>query len=250
VAFVTDITQRQAMERATRQAERLSALGRLAAGIAHEVNNPIGIISSRIEIMLLGAEAQPLPGKVTDDLKVLHRHAQRVARIAHGLLTFARESSGEWGRVDLNQVVEDTLLLLEKELARADIVVRRALLPGLPSIHGQVDALQQVVMNLVTNARDALGCGGEISLETKVVPGRDAAVRLVVGDTGPGIPPDVLPRIFDPFYTTKSEGTGLGLSISYAIVHDHKGTIEIDSSPGRGAVFTLTFPAAAAERPA
>ena len=250
VAFVTDITQRQAMERATRQAERLSALGRLAAGIAHEVNNPIGIISSRIEIMLLGAEAQPLPGKVTDDLKVLHRHAQRVARIAHGLLTFARESSGEWGRVDLNQVVEDTLLLLEKELARADIVVRRALLPGLPSIHGQVDALQQVVMNLVTNARDALGRGGEISLETKVVPGRDAAVRLVVGDTGPGIPPDVLPRIFDPFYTTKSEGTGLGLSISYAIVHDHKGTIEIDSSPGRGAVFTLTFPAAAAERPA
>jgi len=250
VAFVTDITQRQAMERATRQAERLSALGRLAAGIAHEVNNPIGIISSRIEIMLLGAEAQPLPGKVTDDLKVLHRHAQRVARIAHGLLTFARESPGEWGRVDLNQVVEDTLLLLEKELAQADIVVRRALLPDLPPVHGQVDALQQVVMNLVTNARDALDRGGEIALETKVVPGRDAAVRLVVSDTGPGIPPDVLPRIFDPFYTTKPEGTGLGLSISYGIVHDHKGTIEIDSSPGRGAVFTLTFPAVAEETPA
>ena len=250
VAFVTDITQRQAMERATRQAERLSALGRLAAGIAHEVNNPIGIISSRIEIMLLGAEAQPLPGKVGDDLKVLHRHAQRVARIAHGLLTFARESSGEWGRVDLNQVVEDTLLLLEKELARADIAVRRSLLPRLPPIHGQVDALQQVVMNLVTNARDALGRGGEISLETTVVPGRDAAVRLVVSDTGPGIPPDVLPRIFDPFYTTKPEGTGLGLSISYGIVHDHKGTIEIDSSPGRGAVFTLTFPVSPEDRPA
>ena len=105
-------------------------------------------------------------------------------------------------------------------------------------------------MNLVANARDALGRRGEISLETMVVPGRDAAVRLVVSDTGPGIPPDVLPRIFDPFYTTKPEGTGLGLSISYGIVHDHKGTIEIDSSPGRGAVFILTFPVSAEERQA
>src|SRR5262249_56302186 len=120
--------------------------------------------------MLLGAEAQPLPGKVADDLKVLHRHAQRVARIAHGLLTFARESSGEWGRVDLNQVVEDTLLLLEKELARADIAVRRSLLPRLPPIHGQVDALQQVVMNLVTNARDAIGRGRGTSLWPPALP--------------------------------------------------------------------------------
>lgn len=244
VAFVTDITQRQAMERAARQAERLSALGRLAAGIAHEVNNPIGIISSRIEIMLLDAEAQPLPGTVADDLKVLHRHARRVARIAQGLLSFARVSAGERGRVDLNQVVEETLLLMEREVSRADITIRRALTPGLPPVHGDVNALQQVMMNLLTNAREALGRGGEISLETALVPGRPPGVRLAVGDTGPGISPDVLPRIFDPFYTTKPEGTGLGLSISYGIVRDHKGTIEIESPPGRGATFILTFPAA------
>jgi hypothetical protein len=245
LAFVTDITQRQVLERATRQAERLSALGRLSAGIAHEVNNPIGIISSRIEIMLLDAEAQPLPGNVTEDLRVLHRHAQRVARIAHGLLSFARESSGERAPIDLNEVVEETLLLVEKGADKSGIAIQRALTPNLPPIHGDSGALQQVVMNLVTNARDALGSGGVISVETSLVPGRPGMVRLTVRDNGPGISPDVLPRIFDPFYTTKTEGTGLGLSISYGIVRDHKGTIDVESLPGQGTIFILTFPSVA-----
>ena len=242
LAFVTDITQRQAMERATRQADRLSALGRLSAGIAHEVNNPIGIISSRIEIMLLDAEAQPLPGNVTEDLRVLHRHAQRVARIAHGLLSFARESSGERGPVDLNEVVEETLLLLEKGADKSGVTIRRVLAPSLPAVHGDSNALEQVVMNLLSNARDVLGAGGVITVETSVVPGRPGAVQLTVRDNGPGILPDVLPRIFDPFYTTKSDGTGLGLSISYGIVRDHKGTIDVESLPGKGTTFILTFP--------
>jgi PAS domain S-box-containing protein len=245
LAFVTDITQRQVLERATRQAERLSALGRLSAGIAHEVNNPIGIISSRIEIMLLDAEVQSLPGNVTEDLRVLHRHAQRVARIAHGLLSFARESSSERGPVDLNEVVEETLLLVEKGADKSGITIRRALTPGLPLVHGDGNALQQVVMNLVTNARDALGGGGVITLETSLVPGRPGMARLTVRDDGPGISPDVLPRIFDPFYTTKTEGTGLGLSISYGIVRDHNGTIDVESLPGQGTTFILTFPSLA-----
>ena len=245
LAFVTDITQRLVLERATRQAERLSALGRLSAGIAHEINNPIGIISSRIEIMLLDAEAQPLPGKLTEDLRVLHRHAQRVARIAHGLLSFARESSAERGPVDLNQVVEETLLLAEKGADKEGITIRRALTPNLPPVHGDSNALQQVVLNLVTNARDALGGHGAITLETCLVPGRPGAARLIVRDTGSGISPDVLSKIFDPFYTTKSDGTGLGLSISYGIVREHKGTIDVESLPGRGTTFTLTFPSLA-----
>ncbi len=250
LAFVTDITRRQAMERAARQAERLSALGRLSAGIAHEVNNPIGIISSRIEIMLLDAEAQPLPGTVTEDLRVLHRHAQRVARIAHGLLSFARESSAAQEPVDLNHVVEETLLLMEKDLAKGGITIRRSLPSNLPPVHGDPSALQQVVMNLLTNAGDALGRGGEISLETCVVSGEKGRVRLTVRDTGPGISPDVLPRIFDPFYTTKPDGTGLGLSISYGIVSEHKGTIDVESLPGRGTTFILTFPMAREVMPA
>jgi len=243
LAFVTDITQRQVMERAARQADRLAALGRLSAGIAHEVNNPIGIISSRIEIMLLDAEAQPLPGTVMEDLKVLHRHAQRVARIAHGLLSFARASSIEQFPVDLNQVVEETLLLMEKDLGKRGIAISRSLTAGLPPVHGDSNALQQVMVNLLANAADALGSGGEISLETRLVSGDEGGVRLTVRDTGPGISPEILPRIFDPFYTTKSEGTGLVLSISYSIVREHKGTIDVESLPGKGTIFVLTFPA-------
>jgi two-component system NtrC family sensor kinase len=230
------------MERAARQADRLAALGRLSAGIAHEVNNPIGIISSRIEIMLLDAEAQPLPGTVMEDLKVLHRHAQRVARIAHGLLSFARASSIEQVPVDLNQVVEETLLLMEKDLGKRGIAISRSLTANLPPVHGDSNALQQVIMNLLTNAADAMGSSGEISLETRPVSGDEGGVRLTVRDTGPGISPEILPRIFDPFYTTKSQGTGLGLSISYSIVREHRGTIDVESLPGKGTVFILTFP--------
>jgi len=247
LAFVTDITERQVMERTARQADRLAALGRLSAGIAHEVNNPIGIISSRIEIMLLDAEAQPLPGTVMEDLKVLHRHAQRVARIAHGLLSFARASSIEHVAVDLNQVVEETLLLVEEDLGKRGITIHRSLMVDLPVVHGDPNALQQVLINLLTNAGDVLEVGGEISLETSRVSGDEGMARLIVRDTGPGIAPEILPRIFDPFYTTKSDGTGLGLSISYSIVREHKGTIDVESLPGKGTIFVLTFPGARRE---
>jgi PAS domain S-box-containing protein len=248
LAFVTDITQRQSMERATRQAERLAALGRLSAGIAHELNNPIGIISSRIEIMLLDAEAQPLPPEVMEDLKVLHRNAQRVARIAQGLLSFARQSSGERAPVDLNHLVEETLSLIEKQFVASGITIERGLAPVLPPVLGDSNALQQVVLNLLTNARDALESGGAIAVETKAVPGRPGGARLTVRDTGTGIPPEILPRIFDPFFTTKSDGTGLGLSISYGIVRDHQGTVDVQSRPGQGTTFVLTFPAIAEDR--
>jgi PAS domain S-box-containing protein len=247
VLLIHDITQRMALERSARQSEKLAALGTLAAGLAHELNNPIGIISSRIEIMLLDAESQPLPQEVTEDLRVLHRHAQRVARIAQGLLSFARQSSGQRGPVDLNHLVEDTLLLIEKQVGKQGIAVKRALAPDLPSVWGDGNALQQVMLNLLTNARDALSEGGEILVQTRVVPGQPGGVRLVVSDTGPGIPPDVVPKIFDPFFTTKMDGTGLGLSISYGIVRDHRGTVDVQSRPGEGTTFILTFPTITAE---
>ena len=244
VLLIQDITERVAFERSARQSEKLAGLGTLAAGIAHEINNPIGIISSRIEIMLLDAESDPLPAEVMEDLRVLHRHAQRVARIAHGLLSFARQAPGEGTRapVDLNTLVEDTLFLVEKQVVKGGIAVTRMLDPGLPPVWGDSNALQQVLMNLLTNARDALGAGGEISIETGIAPGEAEAVKLVVRDTGAGIPPDVLPRIFDPFFTTKPSGTGLGLSVSYGIVRDHKGTLEVESRPGKGTTFILTLP--------
>jgi PAS domain S-box-containing protein len=247
VLLIDDITEQVALERSARQAEKLAALGTLAAGIAHELNNPIGIISSRVEIMLLDAESDPLPAEVSDDLRVLHRHAQRVARIAQGLLSFARQSPGERAKVDLNNLVEDTLFLVEKQIVKGGIAVQRALAPGLPPVWGDGNALQQVVINLLTNAKDALGARGEITIETGLAPGQPGAVRLVVRDTGPGIPPHVLPRIFDPFFTTKPGGTGLGLSVSYGIVRDHKGNLDVETRPGEGTTFVVTLPPLGAE---
>jgi len=242
VLLVEDITERVGLERSARQAEKMAAVGTLAAGVAHELNNPIGVISSRIELMLLDTDSQPMSSELRDDLKVLHRHAQRVARIVQGLLSFARQAPAAHGPVDLNRVVEDTLLLVDKQIARDGVVVTRRLTPGLSPLWGDANALQQVVMNLVTNARDALGGRGEIVIETENVPGAPDAVRLTVRDTGPGIPPETLAKIFDPFFTTKASGTGLGLSITYGIVRDHHGTIDVQSEPGRGTAFVLTFP--------
>jgi two-component system cell cycle sensor histidine kinase/response regulator CckA len=243
VGFITDVTTRRSLERAARQAEKLASLGTLAAGLAHEFNNPIGIISSRTELMLLEADSRGLPEDVREDLRVLHRHAQRVSRIAHGLLSFARQSTGQPTSVELNPLVEDTLLLIEQQLVKEAVVVRRHLAPALPPLWGDANAIQQVLMNLLTNARDALHGQGEITVETSAVSEPPGGVRLIVRDTGSGIAPDVLPRIFDPFYTTKSEGSGLGLAISYGIVRDHQGTIDVQSSPGQGTTFVLTFPA-------
>jgi PAS domain S-box-containing protein len=243
VLLIQDVTGRVAIERSARQTEKLAAVGTLAAGLAHELNNPIGIISSRIEIMLLEAESQALPPAVLEDLRVLHRHAQRVGKIAQGLLSFSRWSPGARGTVDLNALVEDTMLLIEKQLSRDGIIVKRSLASWLPAVDGDANALQQVVLNLMTNARDVLSAGGEISIETApVLDGSGGAARLTIRDNGPGIPPELVPRIFDPFFTTKAEGTGLGLSISYGIVKEHQGTIDVQSRPGEGTTFVLTLP--------
>jgi two-component system NtrC family sensor kinase len=242
VLLLEDTTEKVGLERSARQAEKLAALGTLSAGLAHELNNPVGIISSRIDLMLQEADELGLPPQVRQDLEVLHRHSQRVARIARGLLSFARQSPGDRGLLDLNGVVEDTLLLLEKQVSKEGITVRRSLAPDLPPMQGDPNALQQVVLNLLTNARDAMRDGGEIRIETGTVASRPGWLRLVVADNGRGIPLDRLPKIFDPFYTTKAQGTGLGLSVSYGIVREHQGTIDVQSQPGKGTTFTLTFP--------
>jgi signal transduction histidine kinase len=178
-----------------------------------------------------------------EDLGVLHRHAQRVARIASGLLSFARQSSGGRMPVDLNHVVEETLLLAERQMVKAGITVETRLAPDLPPILGDANTLHQVLLNLVTNAWDAVERDGRVTIETVATGGSPAMVRLVVADTGRGIEPEILARVFDPFFSTKPTGTGLGLSITDGIVREHGGTIDVESSPGRGTRFVLTFPA-------
>jgi PAS domain S-box-containing protein len=224
------------------QSEKLSALGRLVAGVAHEMNNPLGIISSRIELMLGEAEGQAFPAQHLEDLKVIHRNVLRVAGVAQALRSFARQSTGERHPVDLNTVVGETLLLTGKPMSTDNLRITTALDPALPPLLGNANALQQVLLNLLTNAREAMTGGGEIHIETGRDPERPGRLRLVVADTGPGIPAADLAHVFEPFYTTKPSGTGLGLAVSYGIVQDHLGTIDVQSTPGQGATFILSFP--------
>ena len=250
MALITDITERKRAEAELRrqretlfQTEKLAALGTLTAGIAHEMNNPLGIITSRIELMLLDAEEQNLSPAVIEDLRVLHRATERVGRIATNLRSFARQTPRAHARLDLNAVVHETLLLMQKPLAVDNIVLVTRLDPELASIMGDASTLQQVLLNLVTNAREAMGSGGQIRIETGPAE-RPGWVRLVIADTGPGISPEDLSRVFDPFFTTKPSGSGLGLSVSYGIVQDHRGTVDVQSIPGQGTTFVLAFPAA------
>ena len=151
-----------------RRSEKLAALGTLAAGLAHELNNPVGIISSRVELMLLeNTDAGALPPGIREDLQVLHRHAQRVARLAHGLLSFARHTSGERVAVDLNRVVDEVLLLTQSQITKSGVTIRVGLHPALPSVSADSNSLQQVILNLITNAWEALEGAGEIRIETR-----------------------------------------------------------------------------------
>src|SRR5581483_10000395 len=204
IAFVTDISERLAYQRAVRQSDKLAALGTLSAGVAHEINNPIGIITSRVELMMLEAGDDALAPELRKDLEVILRHARRVATITQGLLSFARQSAGVQGPVQLDRVVEEIVQLAQKDTSRSLITA-------------DANAIGQVRLNLLTNARRAMPDGGSITIESALV---DAGrwIRLSVKDTGSGIPPHVLPKIFDPFFTTASDGTGLGLSISHGIM--------------------------------
>jgi PAS domain S-box-containing protein len=255
IAFITDITERKRVEgqlerqrEVLYQNEKLAALGTMAAGIAHEMNNPLGIITTRIEVMLLDAEQQALPAQVLDDLQVLHRASQRVARIAAGLRSFARHSPGDRVPLDLNAVVEESVQLLKKPLAADNVHVVVSLDRALPPILGDATTLHQVLMNLLTNAREAMPEGGQIRVETGPAE-RPGWIRLLVADTGTGIPAEEISKIFDPFFTTKRTGTGLGLSVTYGIIQEHGGTVDVQSRPDAGTSFVISFPTTAPSGP-
>ncbi len=260
VFALEDVTERIQLERIARQSEKMAAVGTLAAGIAHEINNPIGIITSRVELMLMEAREKGLTPEVMKDLQVVEKHAGRVAKITQGLLSFSRQAPWKMTTVDVNQVVEETLLLVEKQLAKEGIALKKDLAADPPKIQGSPNHLEQVVVNLLTNAREAMPRGGVLRVSTTVHrppltddrkgedrSGRrssviESGVQIRIGDTGPGIPAEIVPRIFDPFFTTKEQGSGLGLSITYGIVREHGGTISVDSQPGEGSTFIIQLP--------
>ncbi len=237
---VTDISERLQLEREARRSETLRALGGVAAGIAHELNNPLAIVSSRAELMLSTPEGQALAGEMREDLEVIHRNAQRASQIAHGLLQVARQRREKRQPVDLNSVVEDTLLLLGDQLTKDGIGLSTTLDRKLPKMLGNAPALEQVLINLIMNARDAvLPAGGNIAITTGPAPDVLGWLELAVKDTGRGLAPDALARLFTPFYSTKATGTGLGLWLSKRTVSEHGGTITAKSELGKGATFII-----------
>jgi PAS domain S-box-containing protein len=249
IVILEDITERAQLEEQLRISEKMASLGLLAAGVAHEVNTPLTGISSYTQMLLEQADPDDPRTKV---LEKIEKQTFRAARIVNGLLTLSRPTPAdatERAPVNLNTVISDVLSLLEHQLEKGSIKVRRELAGGPVLIEGFEFKLQQVFLNLLLNARDAMPSGGWLTIATRL-DGDDAIAE--VSDTGSGIRAEHLARIYDPFFTTKAtgQGTGLGLSISYGIVREHDGALHCDSTPGQGTRFTLRFKAAAIQRTA
>jgi two-component system NtrC family sensor kinase len=243
VVLVEDVTEEEQLESQLIQSEKMAAVGQLVSGVAHELNNPLTSIAGLTEFLL----EQPAPvERDREHLRVIRDQAERAGRIVRNLLTFARKGPADVGELDLNDIVQRTAMLVGYEVKLRDIRLDTTLDPGLPAVLGDRYQIQQVVVNLVTNAIQAVQANPpdrprRIGLVTAV---EDAHVLLRVSDSGPGIPEDVIGQIFTPFFTTKApgQGTGLGLSISYRILEGHGGSLVVQRALEGGAVFVMRLP--------
>jgi two-component system, NtrC family, sensor kinase len=222
------------------QSEKLSAVGEFVAGVAHELNNPLAAVMGFSEILRdTGAD-----DKHHRHLDLIHKSAQRCQKIVQSLLSFARRHQPERKPVAVNQLVEDVIEIVGYQLRTSNVEIKLELAPRLPVLLADGHQLQQVLINLINNARQAIEAhqpSGQISVKTET---NGKVVRIVIHDNGPGIPPENLKRIFDPFFTTKEvgKGTGLGLSLCYGLIQEHGGSITPASQPGQGATFTIELP--------
>ena len=241
--IMDDITERMELESQLSQADKLSSIGLLAAGVAHEVNTPLAVISSYAQMLAKQLQGDPQKGAL---LEKITRQTFRASEIVNNLLNFSRTSGTEFSEVDVNKVIADTLALLEHQFKTTKIQVQDELAGHLPLISGNAGRLQQVFLNLFLNARDAMPSGGTLRVATS----NGEGVSVVVSDTGSGIAQEHIQRIYDPFFTTKTapregqqaRGTGLGLSVTYGIIQEHAGKIRVESRPGSGTTFYVDFP--------
>jgi PAS domain S-box-containing protein len=233
-----DLTERTQLEDQLMQAEKLSSIGLLAAGIAHEVNTPIAGISSYTQMLL---KDTPDSDKRKHILEKIEKQTFRAAEIVNGLLNFSRLNGSEFSELNINQLINDSLALLGHQLELNHIRVESRFDHSLPPVYGNMGKLQQVFINLFLNARDAMPSGGELAVQTAM---DESMVVVDISDTGMGIPEENIKRIFDPFFTTKviGKGTGLGLAVTYGIIQEHGGGIFVDSSAGKGTRFRLKLP--------
>jgi signal transduction histidine kinase len=240
--IVDDITERVELESQLSQADKLSSIGLLAAGVAHEVNTPLAVISSYTQMLSKQLQGDPVKAAL---LEKITRSTFRASEIVNNLLNFSRTSGTEFSDVNVNKVITDTLALLEHQFKTSRVKVQDELCEHLPPINGNAGRLQQVFLNLFLNAKDAMPRGGILRVSTM----NGTGVSVMVSDTGSGIAQEHISRIYDPFFTTKttprsgqSRGTGLGLSVTYGIIQEHAGKIRVESQPGQGTTFYLDFP--------
>jgi PAS domain S-box-containing protein len=242
LVVLEDVTARITLEEQLQQREKLSSIGLLAAGVAHEVNTPLTGVSSYTQ-MLLGMLNETDPKHAL--LQKVRTQAERATNIVNNLLNFSRTGSAEeFGEIDVARVLDDTLQLLEPQLRRSQIEIVRDYDKDAPEAYGNAGKLQQVFTNLILNARDAIPDGGRITVSTGTA--EDGSLIAEISDTGIGIAPENVAKIYDPFYTTKGvgQGTGLGLAVSYGIIQEHTGRISVESEPGQGTTFRITLPSA------
>jgi PAS domain S-box-containing protein len=243
VVIVDDVTDQTELETQLRQSDRLASIGLLAAGVAHEVNTPLTGISSYVQMM---QRKMPESDPRRPILEKIEKQTFRASNIVNSLLNFSRQQASDMQAVDINDVVDETLALAELPLSKRKVQVDTELSESLPRVWGDSGKLQQVLMNLVLNARDSMPNGGDLTIRTAR---QNGEVVLEVADTGMGIPKEQIHKIYDPFFSTKGtgKGTGLGLSVTYGIVQEHRGTITVRSE-ATGTVFRVALPAVDAGR--
>ncbi|MEO8031634.1 MAG: ATP-binding protein [Gemmatimonadota bacterium] len=241
-----DVTEYHHVHRQILQSEKLAAIGQLAAGVMHEINNPLATIGACVAAISLRLAELPveIPPTILEYLDIIDKEVQRCTGIVDGLLDFSRPKESTKRPVDLTVLVEETLFLLKHHQRFKRLTLVRELAVGLPRLRANSEQLIQAFMAIMLNALDAMENGGSLTIRTKLNPGRGDEVIVEIEDTGIGIPRTDLPKIFEPFYTTKppGRGTGLGLSVVYGIVEGHHGRIEVDSVPGRGTNFVVYLP--------
>ena len=241
-----DVTESRRIQGQIMQSEKLAAIGQLAAGVMHEINNPLATISACVAAIdgRLGQLTGKEKAAVEEYLEIIDKEVDRCTRIVDGLLDFSRPKGKAKGRVVLNALVDETLFLLKHHQRFKRLSLVRELDTALPATSGNAEQLTQVLMALMLNAVDAMDERGKLTVRTGRNPNLSDEVFVEIEDNGVGIPRSEQSRIFDPFYTTKppGRGTGLGLSICYGIVEDHRGRIEVESQPGRGSIFRVFLP--------
>ena len=239
--MLRDVTEMRRMDKYLAQTEKLASIGQLASGVAHEINNPLGVIQCYANLI---AKSQPPDAQILSDVGIIRKHTDQCRSVVEALLNFSRSAEPRMNKTDINACIEEVVSVLDLQLQKDNFTIERHFDSTLSPITVDGNTIKQVLMNLLINASQAMPDGGRIIVKTALVE-NGKQLAIAISDTGQGISKENIPKIFDPFFTTKGpeKGTGLGLSVSYGIVQQHGGRISVDSIPGKGSTFTILLPA-------